>query len=103
MMYAREHTVRFIGTQRNNMCRSVATMVAVVVVVVIIKRIGHACWIFIRQRVSFRLIDMPVKCPHRAISEGADNEPNREKLLKHRGSVQDSTGVFQYELLPGCD
>jgi hypothetical protein len=32
-------------------------------------------------------IDMAMKCPHRPITEGADNEPYHEKPFKHFSSI----------------
>ena len=66
------------------MGRDMTAMVAGGMIPIIIWRVPH---ITDNAQLFCDLIDMAVKRPHRAVANGAENEPYHEKALEHIGSL----------------
>jgi len=65
-------------------------MVAGCVILIIIRHFTH---IASDTLVLFYLVEMAIKCPHRPVSESANNEPYHENTFEHTDILHNILGM----------
>jgi hypothetical protein len=69
-----------------------AAMVTGGVIPIVIRRVIHITDNVLMFSCS---IDMAVKCPHRPVSSGADDEPYHENAFEHNESLHHIISIFE--------